>query len=406
MPELPIADIIIPDRRFSRLRKIPDLAASIAEFGLMHPVVIRPDKTLVAGARRLAACRSLGWSAVPVTIVDGLTEALQALKAETDENVCREDLTPAEAVEQARLLDELEREKARERQGTRTDLELSGNLPEGSAGDSRDAIGAAVGMSGKTYEKAKAIVEAAEKAPEEFGDLAKELEKPRSVDKTYKKLRERKQKAKITKLAKEVEAMSKDERWHIELGDVRTYQTDQRFDFIITDPPYPREFLPLYGILAERAKEWLKPGGSLLTMAGQSYLPEIYALLSEHLTYQWTISYLTPGGQAAQLWNRKVNTFWKPVLWYVNGKYEGEWHGDVCRSATNDNDKRFHDWGQSESGMADLIERFTNPGDLIMDPFCGGGTTGVVAVQLNRLFLGIDIDQSHVDTAIVRMANV
>ena len=144
-------------------------------------------------------------------------------------------------------------------------------------------------------------------------------------------------------------------------------------DVIVTDPPYPKEFLYLYDLLAVKARELLKPGGSLITMVGQSYLPEIMSKLGTTLQYQWTISYLTPGGQSAQLWDRKVNTFWKPVLWYVNGEYSGRWIGDVSKSAVNDNDKRFHHWGQSESGMADLIRRFTKAGDVILDPFMGAG---------------------------------
>jgi len=148
--------------------------------------------------------------------------------------------------------------------------------------------------------------------------------------------------------------------------------------------------------LAELATYALKPGGSLFAMVGQSYLPEIMAYLGSRLTYNWTLSYLTPGGQAVQLWQRKVNTFWKPVLWYVKGEYNGKWLGDVAKSSPNDNDKRFHFWGQSESGMLDLIERCSNPGDTILDPFCGGGTTGITALLANRLFIGADIDAGSV----------
>jgi len=174
-------------------------------------------------------------------------------------------------------------------------------------------------------------------------------------------------------------------------------------DAIITDPPYPFEYLSLYKILAEAATVLLKPFGSLLVMVGQSYLPEVLALMSPIIRYHWTLAYLTPGGQAVQLWQRKVNTFWKPVLWFVNGVYPGPWVGDVTRSAVNDNDKRFHDWGQSESGMADLVERFTLPGQTVLDPFCGAGTTGVVAVRLGRQFIGIDIDQEAIALASGRL---
>ena len=175
-------------------------------------------------------------------------------------------------------------------------------------------------------------------------------------------------------------------------GDFRTAEVaDGSVDWIITDPPYPAEFLPLFGDLSAFAERVLRPGGSLLAMVGQSYLPTVMALLGERLTYQWTLSYLTPGGQAVQLWDRKVNTFWKPLLWYVKGEYAGKWIGDVSRSDVNDNDKRFHGWGQSESGMADIIERLTEPGDMVLDPFAGGGTTGIVAKALGRRFLGIEL---------------
>lgn len=180
---------------------------------------------------------------------------------------------------------------------------------------------------------------------------------------------------------------------------------DEPVDAIITDPPYPREYLDVYTDLARFAATNLKAGGSLVCMAGQSYLPDVLARLSEHLDYQWTLAYLTPGGQATQLWARKVNTFWKPLLWFTNGDYAGPWIGDVARSEVNDNDKRHHHWGQSESGMADIVRRFTEPGELIVDPFVGGGTTGVVAVDLARRFIGADRDRACVDSTRRRIAD-
>lgn len=191
-----------------------------------------------------------------------------------------------------------------------------------------------------------------------------------------------------------------------DIADARARIEPASVDVIITDPPYPREYLGLYGDLAELGAWALKPGGSLLAMCGQSYLPDIMALMTPHLCYHWTVSYLTPGGQAVQLWDRKVNTFWKPVLWFVKGDYAGDWIGDVAKSAVNDNDKRFHDWGQSESGMADLVDRFSRPGDVILDPFVGAGTTGVVALQMGRRFIGMDVDANAIETTRARIAGV
>jgi hypothetical protein len=142
---------------------------------------------------------------------------------------------------------------------------------------------------------------------------------------------------------------------------------------MVTDPPYHHASVPLYGTLAEVAAHALRPGGSLLTMCGQSYLLEILAVMAPHLRYQWLLcSRLTGPGTA--VWARRVQCHWRAWLWFVRGAYTGTFQGDVL---TGDGpDKRFHVWGQGISECAALIQRFTAPGDLVVDPFCGGGTTG------------------------------
>lgn len=185
---------------------------------------------------------------------------------------------------------------------------------------------------------------------------------------------------------------------HIEPGTI---------DVILTDPPYPREFIPVYGLLARRAVEWLKPGGALVVMCGQSYLPEVFAQMTSHLRYYWTLAYLTPGGQSPRIWNRKVNTFWKPVLVFTkDDEFAGDYLGDVARCDPNDNDKRYHDWGQNEGGIADLMRRFTKPGDLVCDPMVGGGTTAVVAKRMGRRFIGLDRDEEAVNITRRRLADM
>ena len=188
----------------------------------------------------------------------------------------------------------------------------------------------------------------------------------------------------------------KDEWVTIYHGDCREILPQlPKVDLVLTDPPYGREYLPLYSLLASSSRDLLVDGGSLATMAGQSYLDEVMGLLSEYLSYHWIIAYLTPGAQSAQLWQKKVNTFWKPILWYINGEYNGKWIGDVSKSLPNDNDKTYHKWGQSISGTSDLIIRLSELKDLILDPFLGSGTTCYCAKKLNRKCIGIEIEEKY-----------
>ena len=53
-----------------------------------------------------------------------------------------------------------------------------------------------------------------------------------------------------------------------------------------------------------------------------------------------------------------------------------------------------------------LIELYSYSGDLILDPFCGSGTSCVAAMQSGRDYLGFDIDQGYVDMALARVSNV
>lgn len=194
---------------------------------------------------------------------------------------------------------------------------------------------------------------------------------------------------------------------HCRAGELVNHIEPGTVDAIVCDPPYPYEFIDTYAELSEAASKLLKPGGLCWAMAGQSYLPEVVARLGTHLDYHWTVAYLTPGGQAVQLWDRNVNTFWKPVLVYRNGgSYDGKWIGDVARSEVNDNDDTSHllRWSQSVSGVVDLVKRASEPGDLVVDPFMGGGSTGVACALTGRRFIGCDIDADHVEATRERLS--
>jgi site-specific DNA-methyltransferase (adenine-specific) len=65
------------------------------------------------------------------------------------------------------------------------------------------------------------------------------------------------------------------------------------------------------------------------------------------------------------------------------------------------NEKRYgkHPTQKPEALLERIIEASTEPGKLVLDPFCGSGTTGVAALRLGRLFVGIDSSADYLSVA-------
>jgi SAM-dependent methyltransferase len=184
--------------------------------------------------------------------------------------------------------------------------------------------------------------------------------------------------------------------WKVIDGDFRGVFADlSNVDAIITDPPYGQEHLPLLRDLAAFAHRVLKPDGVLAVLFGQTYLPEALALLAGFRPYRWTACYLTEGnGYVSHA--RKVQSNWKPVLIYGGGEHR---FSDLFKSEGDAAGKDRHVWGQNFEAFKEIIARLTQPGDLIVDPFAGGGTTLLAARATGRNALGCDIDMTAVKTA-------
>ena len=160
-------------------------------------------------------------------------------------------------------------------------------------------------------------------------------------------------------------------------------------DAIITDPPYPAEFIDCFSDLSLFAKEHLKKDGFIAVYSGQYHLPEVIKRLSEHLTYVWTFCLYHTGKK--QLVNGvNIMCGWKPVLIFSNGKKKMRYSAyDVLVSEQRE--KFGHEWQQSESGVYSLIDILTKPGELVVDPFAGSGTFLKVASENGRRAIGAEI---------------
>lgn len=95
---------------------IEPLMASIKKLGLLQPVTITPDGVLVCGARRLAAVKGLGWRTLKVWVRSGISDELNRLLAQNDENEQRKPLAPREQAALFQELQDLMREDGKRRQ--------------------------------------------------------------------------------------------------------------------------------------------------------------------------------------------------------------------------------------------------------------------------------------------------
>ena len=360
------------------------LTASIRNEGLLHALTIAPDGTLLDGRNRLAACRGSGVE--PRFVVHNGDPVAFIIAS----NLARRHLSTAQRALVAVELANLPAHRP------------SGSTPNGVVTVSQDKAASLLNVSARSVQRAAklkreepdlaAAILSAEVTLAEARDIEQERRKARDCERVE-------QRAEVLAAAHPLEG----EQFRVFIHNLTTGPPEMEApSIVVTDPPYPEKYLPLYGALDAASSALLPEGGSLLAMCGQSHLPMIYAQ-KKALRYQWTLGYFTPG-DSTQVWARKVKTNWKPILWYVKGKYDGELIVDTFRSSQNN--KRFHKWGQSVSGMAALIERFTVPGDLVYDPFCGGGTTGVAALLTGRLFVGSDIDEACVKQTASRLAEV
>lgn len=211
-------------------------------------------------------------------------------------------------------------------------------------------------------------------------------------------------------------------------------------DLIIADPPY--NLGKNYGNnidLKDRTAyhaftcEWLteavrilKPGGSLFCFMGVKFIARLYVMLEEELglTPQGWITWHYTQGMGRK---RGFSPRHEDILWFSKGdgatfnlddvrvpqKYyrkrnnmAGANPGDVwqfshvhyCAA-----ERRPHPTQKPEALLERIIKAASNPGDLVLDPFLGSGTTARVAQVLNRSSMGIEINPDYIDMAKARI---
>ena len=358
-----ISNIKIGKRFRKDLGDLTSLKNSIKDIGLLQPIVVDEKNNLIAGYRRLLAHQKLGLKDIKVNVV----KIENALQGEYDENTIRKNFSPTESVDILRALESYQGKKG-----------LPPNLGR------REKAVKITGYSKGSLDKAKAVVD--------FGDkkLIEKMDRTGNIDASYNEIKREKrinEQVEAGKKAKEVPV----EFYNEDFNKVKLEKNS--VDLIITDPPYPKEFLHCWKELAIYADKVLKPSGFLVAYSGQLHMKEAMELLSTQLEYYWTFClYLKGSTQIVSA--RNITCRWKPIFIYQKKPFKKtRVMEDYIISEQREKDG--HDWQQSESGAMALIDRFSKPGDVVLDPMMGAGTFPYIAHKMKRKAIGIEIDKKY-----------
>ena len=211
-----------------------------------------------------------------------------------------------------------------------------------------------------------------------------------------------KEEKKQEKIEKYIEASKNfdNENIKILLGDFYEYSNhnlkDNSIDAIITDPPYPGEFLYLWEQLFEVANRVLKPSAFLVCYSGQMYLDKIFKMKND-LLYYWTANIIFT--QKPLISVRNVINEWKPILIFQKPPFSklSDTISDTISFDYSERDLHEENWGQTIAPFEFILDKFSKPGDLIFEPFAGTGTTLIACKRTGRKCVGTEIKDEYID---------
>jgi DNA methylase len=183
---------------------------------------------------------------------------------------------------------------------------------------------------------------------------------------------------------------------------------DNSVELFLTDPPWDKaDTIPLFGRLAELAKAKLKPNGFCIVYCGSLFIPQVLSMMTEHLEYYWLCA-IKLNGAHPRVWTKNIAQGFRPLLMFakrpVAKKPTHQWFIDLIDGSGGDKDH--HKWGQATDELEYLIDRLTQPGQLVVDPFCGGGAVPVACQNMKRKFIATEIDPGVAAAARARIATL
>ena len=185
--------------------------------------------------------------------------------------------------------------------------------------------------------------------------------------------------------------------------DVLAHLANGSVDLVLTDPPWQWDdaTLSLWDDLGAFCARVLRPGRALIAYSGSGCLAAAIDGLGQHLDYVWAGALLLPGrhNEVRAVMARDAST---PIVFFAKGRYQPR-HWFINSLSSPGAEKDAHPWQKPLGNVAYYLERFSEAGELVCDPFLGGGTTAVAAQQAGRRFIGCDVDPGAVEATLARL---
>ena len=387
------------------------LKQDIDKRGLELSIVLNDEGVCLDGHHRIKALKELG-KPIPQDKIETrhFDDSLEELEFVVIINAIRRHHTPYQRFETGLVIKQIETEKAARRQKAGKKIQIPemhtvnigtgiGTLvPNDTKGKASDIAAKKVGLSPTTFTRCEKIHNNASE-----GIRQKLRENRAKINVEYRTIQKQEKKQKLlaealTNTAKLPDGIRLIHADFTKLGEEEILSDS--VPCIFTDPPYEEKDLPKYDELGKLAMRVLQPGGSLMTYLGEGYADIVIEKLKASGLKFWTILTIELKGNHTNVHFRKVFAYCKTLLWFVKGDRLREgippsYMPNLVISSPPDKLLHMKGWGQSPIEAEHVIRYLTFPGEIVLDPMMGEGTTGKAAINQGRQFIGIEIDEDE-----------
>lgn len=204
--------------------------------------------------------------------------------------------------------------------------------------------------------------------------------------------------------------------------------SNESIDLIVTDPPYPTTSRGSAGNSGGMLQKDINKKGKVFQFNDincKKYAPEFYRILKDgshcyvmtnHVNLIEMLNVFTNNGFhfiKALIWNKGNKIMgqyymsqFEYILFFRKGKgkkINNCGTSDILSvkniKSKDDEGKNLHDTEKPVELMRILVDNSSNENEIILDPFMGIGSTGIACKELNRSFIGIELDKNYFEIA-------